>query len=161
MKNIYTKLIILYIRNQTSLRSQYHKYQSNTIRLKIIYWLASRQGYPKTDKTFPPFPGQIPEAGPGLDRNYRKLRFPGHPIRGEEGGRWRKENFMRRIVRRIFKKSFHPLCATLPRRRGRRNARWILQFSQGVEEGFRPSLDPPSAPRGKEIRANKKATLRF
>lgn len=45
----------------------------------------------------------------------------------------------------------------------RRNARWILQFSQGegVEEGFRPSLAPPSAPRGKEIRANKKATLRI
>lgn len=38
---------------------------------------------------------------------------------------------------------------------------FTVQSGKGVEEGFRPSLAPPSAPRGKEIRANKKATLRI
>lgn len=41
-----------------------------------------REGGLKTDKTFPPFD---PRSGTGLDRNYRKLRFPGHSIKGGGG----------------------------------------------------------------------------
>lgn len=92
----------------------------------------------KTDKTFPPKVRRGSQKR-GSGRNYRRLRFPSATqLRGGGVERWRKENFMRRIVRRIFKKSFHPLCATLPRRRG--NARRILQFSGG--EGSLPAFPP-------------------
>ena len=135
---------------------------SQVSNLKIfIYWLPfTARVVLKPTKLFH---RSIPEAGPGWIVIIESFDSLATPLRGK----WRKGNFVRRIVRGIFKKSFHPLCATLPRRRGRRSARWILQFSQG-RRGERewkrvsgPSLAPPSAPRGKEIRANKKATLRI
>lgn len=131
----------------------YHEYQSN------IYWLPFK-GELKTDKTFPPTFRKDPRSGTGLGRNYRKLRFPGHPIkRGGGGG---KRILCDGSFAEFLRSRSTPLCATLPRRRGGMHGEFYSSVrGKGVEEGFRPSLAPPSAPRGKEIRANKKATLRI